>query len=214
MTAKYKLVRNPNPDRSKDSQSLPLHPRLISCGTISTEELIDTAKEQSSFSPADMKGVLQLLQDVMAEYLKAGYNVELKGIGIFSVSLEGKSTIMNDKVRSESICFKNVNFRAAKELKERLKTMTVFKGQDKANEQAALSLEECKQSVLEFLVSSPYLTQKDYAKLCKCSTSKASIDLRKFVEYGWLSRKRIGTMYLYYKENEDERVSKISEIIH
>ena len=214
MTAKYKLVRNPNPDPSRDSQSLPLHPRLISCGTISSKELFEVAKERSSFSPADMKGVLQLLKDVISDYLMAGYHVELDGIGTFSVSLEGNAPILNNKIRSESIRFKSVNFRASNELKDRLKTMVVSKELEKENDRSSFSAEECKLQALSYLETSPFLTQNEYMRICKCSRSKASIDLGNFVKEGWLSRKRIGTMYLYYKEKENVDKPDFSEIIH
>lgn len=214
MTAKYKLTRNPNPNPQNDPSCLPFHPRLISCGTIHTNELIEAAKERSSFSPADMKGVLQLLQDVMADYLMAGFQVDLDGMGIFSVSLKGKSVIQSEKIRSESILFKGVNFRASKSLKERLKTMTVTKDEQKVNDRTYYEPEECKQLILHHLESSPFVTQKEYAQLCKCSNSKASIDLRKLVKEGRLYRKRLGTMYLYFKEKEITNEPKFSEIIH
>ena len=38
MSANYKLVRNPNPNPEESGKSLPLHPRLVSCGTIHTDE--------------------------------------------------------------------------------------------------------------------------------------------------------------------------------
>lgn len=57
MSANYKLVRNPNPNPEESGKSLPLHPRLVSCGTIHTGEFINRAKSRSSFSPADMKGI-------------------------------------------------------------------------------------------------------------------------------------------------------------
>ena len=88
MSANYKLVRNPNPNPEESGKSLPLHPRLVSCGTIHTDEFINRAKSRSSFSPADMKGILQLFQDMMVDFLMFGYNVELEGIGTFSVSLK------------------------------------------------------------------------------------------------------------------------------
>ena len=90
MSANYKLVRNPNPNPEESGKSLPLHPRLVSCGTIHTGEFISRAKSRSSFSPADMKGILQLFQDMMVDFLMFGYNVELEGIGTFSVSFQGR----------------------------------------------------------------------------------------------------------------------------
>ena len=127
MSANYKLVRNPNPNPEESGKSLPLHPRLVSCGTIHTDEFISRAKSRSSFSPADMKGILQLFQDMMVDFLMFGYNVELEGIGTFSVSLKSRPVMEKNEIRAESIHFKDVKFRSSKELRDRLKTMPVFR---------------------------------------------------------------------------------------
>ena len=110
MSANYKLVRNPNPNPEESGKSLPLHPRLVSCGTIHTGEFINRAKSRSSFSPADMKGILQLFQDMMVDFLMYGYNVELEGIGTFSVSLKSRPVMEKNEIRAESIHFKDVKF--------------------------------------------------------------------------------------------------------
>ena len=120
MSANYKLVRNPNPNPEESGKSLPLHPRLVSCGTIHTDEFISRAKSRSSFSPADMKGILQLFQDMMVDFLMFGYNVELEGIGTFSVSLKSRPVMEKNEIRAESIHFKDVKFRSSKELRDRL----------------------------------------------------------------------------------------------
>ena len=56
-----------------------------------------------------------------------GYNVELEGIGTFSVSLKSRPVMEKNEIRAESIHFKDVKFRSSKELRDRLKTMPVFR---------------------------------------------------------------------------------------
>ena len=185
MSANYKLVRNPNPNPEESGKSLPLHPRLVSCGTIHTDEFINRAKSRSSFSPADMKGILQLFQDMMVDFLMYGYNVELEGIGTFSVSLKSRPVMEKNEIRAESIHFKDVKFRSSKELRDRLKTMP-----------------ECEQEVFRYLETNPFIHQKKYMSLCGCSRSKASLDLRRMVEEGKLRWEKLGTSHLYYKVEE------------
>lgn len=202
MSANYKLVRNPNPNPEESGKSLPLHPRLVSCGTIHTDEFISRAKSRSSFSPADMKGILQLFQDMMVDFLMFGYNVELEGIGTFSVSLKSRPVMEKNEIRAESIHFKDVKFRSSKELRDRLKTMPVFRDEYTVSDPAYPSAKECEQEVFRYLETNPFIHQKKYMSLCGCSRSKASLDLRRLVEEGKLRWEKLGTSHLYYKVEE------------
>ncbi|MDB9180844.1 HU family DNA-binding protein [Parabacteroides distasonis] len=202
MSANYKLVRNPNPNPEESGKSLPLHPRLVSCGTIHTDEFINRAKSRSSFSPADMKGILQLFQDMMVDFLMFGYNVELEGIGTFSVSLKSRPVMEKNEIRAESIHFKDVKFRSSKELRDRLKTMPVFRDEYTVSDPAYPSAKECEQEVFRYLETNPFIHQKKYMSLCGCSRSKASLDLRRLVEEGKLRWEKLGTSHLYYKVEE------------
>ena len=202
MSANYKLVRNPNPNPEESGKSLPLHPRLVSCGTIHTDEFINRAKSRSSFSPADMKGILQLFQDMMVDFLMFGYNVELEGIGTFSVSLKSRPVMEKNEIRAESIHFKDVKFRSSKELRDRLKTMPVFRDEYTISDPAYPSAKECEQEVFRYLETNPFIHQKKYMSLCGCSRSKASLDLRRLVEERKLRWEKLGTSHLYYKVEE------------
>lgn len=202
MVANYKLVRNPNPNPEKTGEIFSLHPRVISNGTIRTDEFIESAKSRSSFSPADMKGILRLFQDVLVDYLKGGYNVDLEGIGTFSVSLKSRAVTQKKQIRSESIHFKDIKFRSSKDFRERLKTMAVFRDSSQTEVASDLSPQQCERRVLSYLDSHPFCTGKDYMDICGCSKSKAWIDLKRMVREGKLYRKRLGGLYLYYKVEE------------
>ena len=52
---------------------------------------------------------------MMVDFLMFGYNVELEGIGTFSVSLKSRPVMEKNEVRAESIHFKDVKFRSSKE---------------------------------------------------------------------------------------------------
>ena len=121
MCARYRMVRNPNPTGDKKKQAL--HPRVVPYGTLHTDEVIKEAESRSGMSGADIKGALRVLADVMVSRLDQGYNIELDGLGFFSVSLTSRPVMDKKEIRSESIHFKNVNFRCGKYLKSKLKTM-------------------------------------------------------------------------------------------
>ena len=123
MCARYRMVRNPNPTGDKKKQAL--HPRVVPYGTISTEELMRDIEGRSGFSGADIKGALRVIADAMAFRLDEGYNVELDGLGFFSVSLVSRPVMDRKEIRSESVHFRNVNFRCGKYLKSKLKSISL-----------------------------------------------------------------------------------------
>lgn len=149
-----------------------------------------------------MKGILQLFQDMMVDFLMFGYNVELEGIGTFSVSLKSRPVMEENEIRAESIHFKDVKFRSSKELRDRLKTMPVFRDEYTVSDPAYPSAKECEQEVFRYLETNPFIHQKKYMSLCGCSRSKASLDLRRLVEEGKLRWEKLGTSHLYYKVEE------------
>ena len=109
MSVQYKLVRTPNPHAKEgDTTQQPLHARVVTCGTVSTSDLAKRVTEASSFTSADIIGCLQALKDQMVNYLQMGYNVELEGLGTFSLSLTSKPIMDKKQTRAvmerKSLC--------------------------------------------------------------------------------------------------------------
>lgn len=197
MSANYKLVRTPNPNQTDEQQ--PLHPRFVSNGTVNTDELIEKAKARSSFSPADMKGILQLFQDMIADYLMFGYNVELEGIGTFSISLQSRLVMDKKEIRAESVHFRDVKYRSSKKLRDRLKTMPVYRSENEQSDQKYLTPIQCEENLAWYMEHNSFITCSEYMHLCYCKKSKASMDLKRFTEEGKLRMERLGSNKLYYK---------------
>ena len=86
MTAQYGLFRNPPHKGEKESDIL--HARIIPGRTIRIDRVTREISECTSFSPGDVKGLLQAFADVLVSYLEDGDEVELEGLGHFSVSLK------------------------------------------------------------------------------------------------------------------------------
>lgn len=51
------------------------------------------AKSRSTYSEADIAGALQLITDLVTERLREGDNVEIEGLGFFSVSLQSRAVM-------------------------------------------------------------------------------------------------------------------------
>lgn len=100
MGANYRMERNPNPKGENDE--MPLHPRLI----YNIRELMRYGKEWSTYSEADIAGALRQITDLVAENLRSGNNVEIEGLGFFSVSLQSRPVMDKKELRSESVHFR------------------------------------------------------------------------------------------------------------
>lgn len=180
MGANYKLVRNPSPTDSTNKQ--PLHPRMVAKGTVRINELMADAKGRSSLSPADIKGALQLLSDLMIEKMASGYNVELDGIGFFSVSLQSRPVMEKDEIRSNSVHFKKVNFQSCKKMKERLQALSLSRS--KEVEKKPYPAEEREKRLIEYLEQKPYISRQTYMTLNQIGKNIALDDLKRFAKEG------------------------------
>lgn len=184
MCARYRMVRNPNPTGDKKKQAL--HPRVVPYGTIRTNDLIEEAEARSGMSGADLKGALRVIADVMASRLDQGYNVELEELGFFSVSLSSRPVMDKKDIRSESIHFKNVNFRCGKYLKNKLKTMDLERMPE--GKGVLPPFGERVRRLTEYLEKHHYITCGDYRELTGCSKYRALEDLKKLIDEGKLEK--------------------------
>ena len=184
MSAEYKLVRRPDPHKTDVKQ--PLYPCFVPSGIVRLDDLARMARGRSSFSSADIKGMLQLLQDLIVDALEYGQCIELEGIGTFGISL---------KSRPESIRFQDVTFRSSKELCHRLCAMQLERSPEKAP--VGFTQEVCEQRTMEYLKTHPYITGKVYRGLCRCGKTKAAADLKKMMLEGKLVRTFVGNAYLF-----------------
>ncbi len=61
--------------------------------------------------------IISLAQN-MTEYLLDGYNVNIEGIGTFSLSAESKIVDRYEEIHAQSVQVKNINFRPAVSMKK------------------------------------------------------------------------------------------------
>ena len=96
MAAKYDFYKTPV---SKDSMKRPrFHARIVSSGTIDTDDLAKRIHGRCTVTPADVAAVLISLSEVTAEYLREGKRVHIDGLGYLQVTLQcpdRKSTRLN-----------------------------------------------------------------------------------------------------------------------
>jgi len=81
MSLKYALYDTPVPDSRENKQMK--HARVVYNGTVNMYMLCKLISASSSFSAADVKGILEAFTQWMGVYLAEGSILCLEGLGIF-----------------------------------------------------------------------------------------------------------------------------------
>lgn len=193
MGAKYAMYENPNP--KGDGKKQPLHARIVSHGTIRTEEIAQDISDSCGFSTAVTKGMLDALAHIVSRYLKRGYTVELNELGTFSISLKCRPVMDKKEIRSWSVDFGNVHFRGNKKLKDRLESISLERAED--NHPTPFKPEQRKKRAMNYLKDHDYINRAIYMQTNGCNHSTAVSDLNKLVENNLLKKLGRGKAILY-----------------
>lgn len=155
MAAKYDFYKTPV---SKDSTKRPrFHARIVSSGTIDTDDLAKRIHGRCTVTPADVAAVLISLSEVTAEYLREGKRVHIDGLGYLQVTLQCPAVQSTHEIRAESIRFKSVAFRPEVELKDSLKTMTLERAKYKSHSRQ-LEPDRIDQLLASYFAEHEYMT--------------------------------------------------------
>ncbi|MCD7924915.1 MAG: HU family DNA-binding protein [Bacteroides sp.] len=100
------------------------YPRIISQGSISTQDMIEELSHNSVERATELQKSITLIEDFIVRKLKEGYNVCLINFGTFSLSAESKPMQITDDTRAESIQVKGMNFRTSPKINRKLKDTT------------------------------------------------------------------------------------------
>ncbi len=199
MAAMYDLRENPNP--KGDGEKQPLHPRIVSSGTIHTRELLEDISHGASFTVGDLEGMLSSLTEKISSYLVNGYSVELGNIGYFSAKLKSRSVTDKKEIRASSIEFDNVNFRASAWFRKHTQG-TVERASYGFHTSAQTGETERKKQLEDYLDKNPFITRSDYTKLTGILKNKALKDLKEFVSQGVLTSNGRGNQLIFMLAKE------------
>ena len=203
MATQYDLMKSVSP-KGKEEESV-LYPKVVPYGTKTLKDIMKDASMYSGMNASTVQGVITFLEEIMAEYLANGYNVKLGNIGTFSATLSSRQVKSKEEIRSQSIHFDNVHFRAAKELKKeiglqmKLERVSPYK-QFKASSDEHTP-EERFQLLTAYLDKHSFITRSEYSELTGLLKTKASTELKK-----WYQEKRIDkdgrAPHIIYKKSE------------
>lgn len=201
MTAQYDFVKTPKP--RKDGKSQQLHPRIVSRGTISTRRLLEDIHEGSSFTVGDLEGVITSLENKIAYYIREGYNVELGRIGYFSAKLTARPVTDKKEIRSPSVWFDNVNYRASMWFRKQTRGF-VERAKWGFQHSSQTTIEECQRRMEKFLDTHPFITRSEYSGLTGRLKGQSLKDLNAFVEQKLLTTYGAGSHRVYMRAKTEE----------
>lgn len=185
-----------------------LYPRLVAKGTKNLKDILRHASMHTGLNAPTVLGVITFLEDVLAEYLAAGYNVKLGNIGTFTATLKSRTVKSKEEIRAKSIHFNNVNFRATKELKkavnqqmklERVQPYRAFK-----TSSDAYTADERFQLLTQHLEQHGFITRSEYSELTGLLKTKAAGELRKWYKEGKIDKDGRVPHIVYKKREEGE----------
>ena len=181
MPVNYDFYENPKlPGSTKRTR---YHARVISKGTVSSEQLAEEIHERCSLSTADVAAALLALSQITAEKLKDGYNVHIEGIGHLQLTLQCPPIQSPKEIQAESIHFKSIAFRPSASLKRKLQA-TRFVRQEEKSHSKLRAKEEIDQRVADYFQKHETLTRAQFQSLCGLTYTTAVRHLKRLRETG------------------------------
>lgn len=206
--AKYTMRQVPQGLGKHPSQ----HPRLISEGRLSTENLSERMAEGCTFSRAEIEGVLQLLGEELAKRLAEGYIVHIDGVGCFRPKLgyrkevappEGEETAMRN---AASLELADVCFHADRRLVQRTRrACRLQRASHHSYTRPREGREQRLSQLLSYLRTHYVLARSEYVKLTGLSPTAATEELKAFVTAGHILRKGIASHSTYRLPHPTEK---------
>ena len=185
--AKYKLQEL---NDMRDEGKRRVYPKMVTNRTLSRKEFVKMMQHyHRGISESTTEAVLTDVVDMLADMLSMGYNVNLEGLGTFSLSLgfeDDKPTEMqtdDDMMKYRKVGVKNVNFNSSPEFVKAVKMETDC---DLEREMSGVkvirkqlySKEERIARALEVIEKNGVLTLGDYASINNLSRTSASMELK------------------------------------
>ena len=183
MAALYDLFRTPQP---KDKKKVRYHARSVVTGKVDTHDLVRIIAQRSAFKEGVVTGVLVSLEDVLSELLADGKSVQLDGVGAFRISAKSPSVRDRHEIRSESIEFKGVVYKADKKLLRKLSATKFWRTKD-SHCSEDISEIEIDGVLTEFFKDHDFITTKELEQLCGLSNATALRRLKDRVNEGKLT---------------------------
>ena len=190
-----KYVLQELPEEMSDGKKI-VYPKMQTYSLHDFETVIEHMHDYAgSFSEGMIRGVFDALVSVMKSWMPMGHNIQIDGLGVFSLTLgfdesspsekaESKNTDGDPKTKYRHVCIKGINFKPDPKLLQALnKEATFERGESDVQvpQKTKLTREERLARAKAIIEKNGFMTLYDYANATSQSRSVASKDLRQIV---------------------------------
>ena len=188
---------------TKEGETETMYADIVYSGTIPAERLIRGVAKRTGFKEGVIEGILIELKEDVLQYLGEGYRVELGEFGFFSAKVKASRLVANkNDIRSESVAFNGVNFRASKSMRVGIRGDLERRKCVDFNTSCKWDRENLKKLVLQYIGEHGFITRTTYTELTGRLKNTALDDLKSFAAEGIIKREGRGN------RSEERRVGK------
>ena len=178
---------------TKEGETETMYADIVYSGTIPAERLIRGVAKRTGFKEGVIEGILMELKDDVLQYLDEGYRVELGEFGFFSAKVKASRLVANkNDIRSESVAFNGVNFRASKSMRVGIRGDLERRKCVDFNTSCKWDRENLKKLVLQYIGEHGFITRTTYTELTGRLKNTALDDLKSFAAEGIIKREGRG----------------------
>lgn len=178
---------------TKEGETETMYADIVYSGTIPAERLIRGVAKRTGFKEGVIEGILIELKGDVLQYLGEGYRVELGEFGFFSAKVKASRLVANkNDIRSESVAFNGVNFRASKSMRVGIRGDLERRKCVDFNTSCKWDRENLKKLVLQYIGEHGFITRTTYTELTGRLKNTALDDLKSFAAEGIIKREGRG----------------------
>jgi predicted histone-like DNA-binding protein len=178
---------------TKEGETETMYADIVYSGTIPAERLIRGVAKRTGFKEGVIEGILMELKEDVLQYLGEGYRVELGEFGFFSAKVKASRLVANkNDIRSESVAFNGVNFRASKSMRVGIRGDLERRKCVDFNTSRKWDRENLKRLVLQYIGEHGFITRTTYTELTGRLKNTALDDLKSFAAEGIIKREGRG----------------------
>jgi predicted histone-like DNA-binding protein len=126
MPVKFNIVERGNPSNLQAPKKF--YPSIQSSGRVTTRQLAEQAARESTMSPADMMGAIEIFLSIIPNELAKGNIVELGDFGSFWLKTTSEGAATADEVRATQITSLLPRFNPGKQFKHVLSGVEFIRG--------------------------------------------------------------------------------------
>ena len=178
---------------TKEGETETMYADIVYSGTIPAERLIRGVAKRTGFKEGVIAGILIERKEDVLQYLGEGYRVELGEFGFFSAKVKASRLVANkNDIRSESVAFNGVNFRASKSMRVGIRGDLERRKCVDFNTSCKWDRENLKKLVLQYIGEHGFITRTTYTELTGRLKNTALDDLKSFAAEGIIKREGRG----------------------